>query len=107
MNNEYEQQPVQQPVQTYSAPARPNIPEEYEPISVGGYIGYLILFGIPCVGFIVALILAFGGNKKINVKNLAKSYLVMLLIAIGISILISLLFGSVLFGIFNSIGSSY
>ena len=44
------------------------IPEEYKPISLWGYFGYELLFSIPCVGFIVLLVMAFG-SKNVNVKN--------------------------------------
>lgn len=51
-----------------------NIPEEYKPISMWGYFGYELLFSIPCVGFILLLVFAFGGTKNINLKNFARSY---------------------------------
>lgn len=104
MNNQYEQQPVQQ---TYSAPVTPSIPAEYAPVSIGAYIGYSLLFGIPCVGLIVALVIAFGGNQKISLKNFARAYLIMLLIGVGISILISIVFGVGIFSMFNYVGNNY
>jgi len=105
MDNQVEElnQPVQQPTYTQPAPATPNIPEEYQPVSIGGYIGYSLLFGIPCVGLIAALIIAFGGNKRISLKNYAKSYLVLLLIGVIISVVVSLIFGVGIFSMFNSI----
>lgn len=51
-----------------------NIPVEYQPISMWGYFGYTILFNIPCVGFILILVFAFGGTKNINLKNFARSF---------------------------------
>lgn len=100
------QQPVQQPTYTAPvAPQKPSIPEEYEPVSVGAYIGYSLLFGIPCVGLIAALIIAFGGNKKISLKNYAKSYLVLLLIVVIITVVISLVFGVGIFSMFNTINN--
>ena len=51
-----------------------NIPEEYKPISMWGYFGYQLLFAIPCVGFIVLLVFAFGGTNNINLRNFARSY---------------------------------
>lgn len=51
-----------------------NIPEEYKPISMWGYFGYELLFSIPCVGFILLLVFAFGGTKNVNLRNFARSY---------------------------------
>lgn len=36
-----------------------NIPSEYKVLSPWAYFGYNILFAIPLVGFILALVLAF------------------------------------------------
>ena len=69
-----------------------NVPSEYKPISMWGYFGYEILFGIPLIGFIILLVFAFGGSGNINVKNFARSkfcYLILwfvimiVLVAIG------------------------
>ena len=40
------------------------IPEEYRPISMWGYLGYQILFALPCVGLILLLVFSFGGTKN-------------------------------------------
>ena len=50
-----------------------NVPGEYKPISMWGYFGYELLFGIPVIGFIILLVFAFGGSGNINVKNFARS----------------------------------
>ena len=50
-----------------------NVPSEYKPISMWGYFGYELLFGIPVIGFIILLVFAFGGSGNINVKNFARS----------------------------------
>lgn len=66
-----------------------NIPEEYRPISMWGYFGYELLFSIPCIGFVLLLVFAFGGTKNKNLRNFARSYfcyfiIVMILVAIFI-----------------------
>lgn len=61
-----------------------NIPAEYKPISMWGYFGYEILFSIPIVGLIAALILSFGGTKNRNLKNYARAQFCILIIAIVI-----------------------
>ena len=53
--------------------------EKYRPISAWGYIGYEILFAIPVVGLIVALILAITSGNQ-NVKNYARSKFCLLLL---------------------------
>lgn len=75
------QQPTQPTYTAPVAPQTPNIPEEYKPITMWGYFGYELLFSIPCVGFIILLVFAFGGNKNINVKNFARSYFCYMIIA--------------------------
>ena len=46
-----------------------NIPEEYKPISMWGYLGYQLLFSIPLIGFILLVVFSLGGTKNINLKN--------------------------------------
>lgn len=73
---------VQQPPQ-YMQPqgnGMQNIPPEYKPISMWGYFGYELLFAIPCVGFILLLVFAFGGTSNQNVKNFARSYFCLLIV---------------------------
>ncbi len=67
-----------------------NIPAEYKPISMWGYFGYQILFALPCIGIIIALILALGGTTNKNVKNFAASYFcVFIIFAIIIGVTLS------------------
>ena len=68
----------------------PVIPPEYQPISVLGYIGYHLLFSIPIVGLIMMIIYAVKSDGNINVRNLARSMLVVILIVIVISVIMSL-----------------
>lgn len=67
-----------------------NIPSEYKPISMWGYFGYQILFAIPIIGFILLLVFALGGTKNINLKNFARSYFCLFIIAIVILILLTI-----------------
>ncbi len=87
----YSQTSYQQPYQTYGD-GTPVIPEEYRPIGPWGYIGYMLLFSIPCVGFIVMCIFAFGSQNNINVKNFARSYFYLWLIGVAISIIFFAIF---------------
>ena len=75
-----------------------NIPAEYKPISAWGYVGYQLLFSIPCVGFIFLLIYAFGGTSNINLKNFARSYFCVLILLIIVF--------TIIFGILIALGFS-
>ena len=111
------QPPIQPPLAQYSAPPPP--PPAYQapprqqnyyqqpppaynaagntaPMSVGSYIGTMILFAIPLVGFILMLVWAFGSNVNQNKKNLSRAYLIMMLIGIVLAIVLSVLAGSAL-----------
>lgn len=65
-----------------------NIPEEYRPISMWGYFGYELLFSIPCIGLIIIIVFAFGGNQNINVRNFARSQFCILIIAAVIALIV-------------------
>ena len=64
-----------------------NIPAEYKPISMWGYLGYEILFSIPVIGFICLIIFSFAPSNK-NVKNFARSYFCVAIIAVVIIIVL-------------------
>jgi hypothetical protein len=59
----------------------PNIPPEYQPITMWGYFAYEILFSIPCIGLISLIFFSFGGAKNVNLRNFARSYFCFLIIA--------------------------
>ncbi len=71
----------------------------YEPITMGGYIGIMLLMCIPLVGVVLALIWAFGGCKKINKRNFARAMLVFM----AITLVLSLLLGMVGRSLFNKV----
>lgn len=64
-----------------------NIPEEYKPISMWGYVGYQLLFTIPCIGFILMCVFAFGGTQNKNLKNYARGILCLSAISVVLVIL--------------------
>lgn len=64
-----------------------NISDEYQPISMWGYLGYEILFAIPLVGFILLLVFSFGGTKNVNLRNFARSYILIAVIVVLLSII--------------------
>ena len=86
---QYVQQSYQQPVYRNE----PQIPEEYQPISMWGYFGYELLFSIPCIGFILLLVFSFGGARNKNLKNFARSYFCFLIVFAIIIVLIAMTVG--------------
>ena len=70
-----------------------NLPESLRPISAWGYFGYQLLFSIPCVGLIMMLIFAFGGAKNINLRNFARSYLLIYVVIIVLTVIMFVIGG--------------
>ena len=78
-----------------------NIPSEYKVLSPWAYFGYNILFAIPLVGFILALVLAFD-NSNLNRRNFARAYfcgMILVGILVVIAVVFSLLTGMALYTI--------
>ena len=67
-----------------------NIPSEYKVLSPWAYFGYNILFAIPLVGFILALVLAFD-NSNLNRRNFARAYFCGMIL-VGILVVIAVVF---------------
>ena len=59
-------------VHARSADAEMVIPADHKPISVLGYMGYALLFGLPVVGGIIMIYFAFS-RSNINVRNYARA----------------------------------
>lgn len=57
---------------------RQNVPDVNEPLSVGAYLGYELLFLIPCIGWIAMVICAF--SKNINLRNYARAHICVMII---------------------------
>ena len=67
-----------------------NIPNEYKVLSPWAYFGYNLLFSIPLIGFILAIVFAFD-SSNLNRRNYARSFFCGLLIAVIILALIMIL----------------
>ena len=61
--------------------------DEEEPVSIKKYIFYLIIFSIPILGFIYLIIQAYI-NDNINIRNLAKAILIIIISIIIIFIVL-------------------
>lgn len=85
-------QPQPQPVPYYQMPI---IQQGERPISVMGWIGYLILFSIPLVNIITWIVVLCASQNK-TLKHFIVAQIVMFVIAIIICLFISILGGSAL-----------
>jgi len=82
--NVYYQQPFQQPV----------MPELSKPASIGQFMLYIFLFGLPVIGFIISIIMACGASSNKNITNFARAHLIWIAIVAVLSLLLTILFGS-------------
>lgn len=62
-------------------------------MSVGAYIGTLIVFAIPVVNIIMIFVWAFGSSTNPNRKNYARALLILSIIGIVLSIVFSIFIG--------------
>lgn len=89
-------QPNNQFGQAYQTPPQPNnIPIrnydprfDYKPLGAWSYFLYTLLFSIPIIGFIFAIVFAVGGTNRINLRNYARSYFCWLLITVVLVIIL-------------------
>ncbi len=51
------------------------LPPALKPLGVWGFVGYTLLFMIPLVGFVAALVCACGGTSRVCLKNYARGWL--------------------------------
>lgn len=71
-----------------------SLPYKYRPMTVGAYIGYGILFGIPLIGFICILIFSFN-RGSINRRSYARYWLFVILLVVAlIGITVGVLFAT-------------
>ena len=70
----------------------PAIPPEYQPISMWGYFGYELLFAIPVIGFILLIVFCFA-PANVNVKNFARSYFCLFIVAAIVLLILGLATG--------------
>lgn len=64
-----------------------NLDSKYTPISMWGYFGYNILFGLPIIGFIILIVFALG-HHNVNVKNYARSFFCGFILVIILSLIL-------------------
>lgn len=64
----------------------------YSVMSTGSFMGSVLLFSIPVVGFIFMVVWACGGCKNRNKRNFARAYLLCALIGIAVAAIIATVF---------------
>ena len=112
-NNQYGQpqgQPVPpqgQPVNPYAsginygAPVQPVNSANLEPVSIGTWVGIILLSCIPCVNIIMLFVWAFGDGKESR-KNWAKAQLIWVAIGIILSIIFYAILGATMWAAFQN-----
>ena len=97
--------PVKQPVQPVPAPAgasvqtgdgEPASTSPYAVLSSWGFVGSILLLGLPVAGFIIAIVWASGGVLNQNRRNLARAYL--LIIGLVLALYIVVIIAVIAFG---------
>jgi hypothetical protein len=75
-------------------------------IGTFGWLGILILFSIPIVGFVLCILWAFGGGN-LNRRNFARACLILSVIAIALSIVFAVLIWPLAMGYIKSSAEPY
>lgn len=79
-----------QPVVVPSTESRPDSNSKYQPVSTWGYIGIMLLLGIPIIGPILAIVWALGGCRKVNKRNFARASLIVSVFLLAVSLALGL-----------------
>lgn len=107
-NSQYGAAPGATPDYVTAAPTPPGAKAPNGSVlSMGQYLGALVLFMIPLVGLILACVWAFSSNENPNRKNLARAALIVMAIQLVLFILVATLFGIAAFALFEGVFDSY
>lgn len=100
------QQPIQQPIQAAPQQTLEQSVKgtKYEPITTGGFIGITLLLCIPIIGFILLIVWACGGCRKISKRSFARATLILAIIMAVLGLIISLVFGSMIQSLLKNAG---
>ena len=93
-------QPLPQAVE--GVPPPKNSP--YAPVGVLAYIGLMILFAIPVIGWICCIVMAFAAGNR-NIRNYARAALILAIIFIIIAVAGYFMFALFIADIFDSVQS--
>jgi len=89
-----QQTQYQQPPYTQTVYQQPQPAANPEPVSAWGFIGLAILFGIPVVGFICAIVFACMSSINANIRNFARAQLILLVIGIVLALILGITAGT-------------
>ncbi len=73
-----------------------------EILSVSDWLITLLISAIPLVGFIMLFVWAFSSNAPASKSNWAKATLVLMVIGIVLAIIILVIFGATILGLYDS-----
>lgn len=79
------------------------IPARFRPLTGWGYFGYGVLFLVPVVGWIAALVFSFNRNNLAR-RNFARGFLLLLFLFVLIGLVLYLLFPRECESIWDSLG---
>lgn len=65
--------------------------EKCYPLSMWNFVGYSLLFSIPLVGWIILFVISFDDEENINLRNYARSYLIIFILNLVLIILYNML----------------
>lgn len=90
-SNQPASQPVQQPQAAYQQPVQQPAPVANEAVSVGQWIGSLLLWCIPIAGFVLSIVWAFSKGTNPSKRNFFRAMLILDLIAVVICVIIGVI----------------
>ncbi|MGI6499178.1 MAG: zinc ribbon domain-containing protein [Oscillospiraceae bacterium] len=78
-----------------------------EPLRMGQYLGMLLLMFVPILGIVLLFVWSFGASANQNKKNLARAMLIVGAIGMVLSIVVGIVFSSILEGLIGNIVGYY
>lgn len=110
-NNGYNQQYNTQYQQTYNSQPVPPVAPSYgtpdtQPVSIGGWIGVMLLTCLPLVNLIMLFVWAFSSSTKKSLKNYARAALILALIGVVLVVVVSIILAVCGISIFNEFSNS-
>ena len=110
-NNGYNQQYNTQYQQTYNSQPVPPVAPPYgtpdtQPVSIGGWIGVMLLTCLPIVNLIMLFVWAFSSSTKKSLKNYARASLILILIGVVLAVVVSIILAVCGISIFNGFSRS-
>ena len=75
-------------------------------MSTGSYVGHMILFSLPVIGWIACIVIALSANN-LNKRNYAKAIIVLFLISLAIFVVLSLTAGLFMYKVMEYINGNF